>query len=303
METKHTGGRRILSAVLALVLCLTMGMSFAFPATADLFVGGDWEKTAITIDGKVSSVNAYVLEKTFRNCSSFLLGANISMNAGARCKNWDIWVRSNGTFSKAGSLYLKDGNGAGYKTVTLSPARNIDAVAVIPTADGGYSWTISLMIMSAVCDSDSTSASGSSNNPSSGSGVPKDRLPAPHPESWSDESVFLEGKWESARIESGNSRINTHAFVFASPLQGIRQITIDLDVEMLYNTKCETWQVWGRVSNGFQRLGIITLPRGDGKVTDTLHFDTPQNISAMAITPVSSGSFSWHLSANFYDAK
>ncbi len=110
------------------------------------YLGGDWEEVTLNDNGSSFTTYAYALRSTLRNCSSFDVDMEVEMKANTRCQDWDVWVRSNGRFYKVDEIYLYDGTGEVSQTVWLSPARNVDAVAIVPAVDGGYSWTISLGI-------------------------------------------------------------------------------------------------------------------------------------------------------------
>lgn len=127
-----------------------MGISNPSYSSNSSYSGGyldaDWEEVTINDNGRNYTNYALALATPLRNCRSIDLSVEINMKANASCKNWNIWVRSNGAFYKVDTLYLPAGSGSAEHTVYLNPARTIDAVAILPTASGGYSWNISLGI-------------------------------------------------------------------------------------------------------------------------------------------------------------
>ncbi len=94
------------------------------------------------------NIHALVLDSRLNGVTAFDLAIDVEMKAGARCESWDVWARSSrgGSFQKIGYICLDGGTGKAFKTIRLSSAMDIDAVAVTPTASGGFSWTISLGI-------------------------------------------------------------------------------------------------------------------------------------------------------------
>lgn len=110
------------------------------------YLDADWEEVTIYDNGRKHTNYALALSTPVRKCRSFDMSVEIEMKANASCQKWDIWVRSNGTFYKVDKLYLPAGSGAAEHTVYLNPARTIDAIAVLPTASGSFSWSISLGI-------------------------------------------------------------------------------------------------------------------------------------------------------------
>ncbi len=143
METAQQPKKRVLAMLLSMVLCVCLAASVAAPVSADT-LSGDWEK--IKIDNM--NIHALVLDSSLNGVTAFDLAIDVEMKAGARCENWDVWARSSrgGSFQKIGYICLDGGTGKAFKTIRLSSAMDIDAVAIVPTASGGFSWTISLGI-------------------------------------------------------------------------------------------------------------------------------------------------------------
>ena len=260
---------RIASMLLALLLCISMAGVFAVPAKAD-WLSGDWEKVKID----TYNVYAYVLDTKLSGVTSFYLEMDVTMKAGARCENWDVWIRSSrgGSFEKIGYIYVDGGTGEASKTIRLSSAKNIDAIAVTPDASGSFSWTMSMGINNPTYASSSSGASGS--------------------KSWaSASSLTLPGDWESVKIDD----YNVHALVLDSKLTGVTSFQLDMEVTMKAGARCENWDVWARSSRGgsFKKIGYIYVEGGTGEASKTIRLSSPMNIDAVALTPDASGSFSW----------
>lgn len=260
---------RIASMLLALLLCISMAGVFAVPAKAD-WLSGDWEKVKID----TYNVYAYVLDTKLTGVTSFYLEMDVTMKAGARCENWDVWIRSSrgGSFEKIGYIYLEGGTGEASKTIRLSSVKNIDAIAVTPDASGSYSWTMSMGINNPTYASSSSSSSDS--------------------KSWATtSSQTLSGDWESVKIDD----YNVHALVLDSKLTGVTSFQLDMEVTMKAGARCENWDVWARSSRSgsFKKIGYIYLDGGTGEASKTIRLSSPMTIDAVAVTPDASGSFSW----------
>lgn len=110
----------------------------------DILLDGDYEKVKIRTGGSNYNVYALVLDTPLKNVRSIGVAINVTMKKNTHCYDWDVWVRSGGSFKKVGSMKLEDGDGFATETVYFSPAASFDAVAVIPTVPGGYSWSMGL---------------------------------------------------------------------------------------------------------------------------------------------------------------
>ena len=100
---------------------------------------------------KTVNINTYALalDTPLRSVKSFGVALDVEMQNNTSCKDWDVYIRTGGSFTKVGSLYLEDGDGFGYTIVELKTAKSFDAVAVIPTKIGGYSWMSSIGVFDA----------------------------------------------------------------------------------------------------------------------------------------------------------
>lgn len=318
--------KRVFSLLLALVLAAGLLVP-GIPQAGAKALSGEWEKISISDGGQNLNVYALVLDDAVRNCTSFDLDVEVSMKANAHCSSWQIWLGSNGKYTKSASLYLPGGDGNTSTTVKLSPAQSFDAVAITPTAAGGYSWSMYFEISNVVTTgsggsgspsgsgkSDKSSIFGGSGN-SGGSGASSGSSSSGNSggsggSSGSGSSggtiqndpysSILSGQWEKVTINSST----VYALVFDTPLRQCTQLSVDVDVEMYYNTSCKEWKIWGGINGGgFSELGTLSLPAGNGEGSTTLYFSSPKNLDSIAITPVRSGGFSWSMSMAVYNAK
>lgn len=273
---------RLCSVFLAAALCFAMAAPCIPGASAD-YLEGDWEKISLSDGDNSYNVHAFQFDHTITNCTSFKLELDVSMKANTHCENWQIWLGRNGSFSKAGTIYLPGGDGSTTKTIKLSEAKTFDAIAVTPTVPGGYSWSLWLGVSDVVTMGSSDSSSSSR---SSGSSIT----------TYED---VMSGDWEKVKIDSAS----VYAFVFDNSIRRCTQLTVDIDVSMKYNAHCYTWQVWYRSNGSFSKLGTIPLPGGDGEASKTFYLKSPITFDAIAVTPVASGSFSWSMGLLVYDVE
>lgn len=308
--------KRVFSLLLALVLAAGLLLP-GIPRASAQILSGEWEKISISDGSQNLNVYALVLDTPVRSCTSFDLDVEVSMKANTHCASWQIWLGNNGKYTKAASLYLPGSDGNTSTTVKLSPAQSFDAVAITPTASGGYSWSmyfeISNVVTSGSGNSGNSGNSGSgkssifSNSGKSGGSSGSGNSNGSGNSEGSSGSIYvdpystaLSGYWEKVTINSST----VHALVFDTPLRQCTQLSVDVDVEMYYNASCKEWRVWGGVSGGgFSELGTLSLPSGNGEGSVTLYFNSPKNLDSIAITPIRSGGFSWSMSMVVYNAK
>lgn len=98
---------------------------------------GEWED--MTIEG--SSCNMINLEKPIRGMRKMTFNLTVEMKAGARCKNWKCYIWNGERWINKGILTIPEGNGSGTQTFYGDGTENIGWIAVVPTAQGGYSYT------------------------------------------------------------------------------------------------------------------------------------------------------------------
>lgn len=110
----------------------------------DILLDGEYEKVKIRTGGSNYNVYALVLDTPLKNVRSIGVAINVTMKKNTHCYDWDVWVRSGGSFKKVGSMKLTDGDGFATETISFASATSFDAVAVIPTVPGGYSWSMGL---------------------------------------------------------------------------------------------------------------------------------------------------------------
>lgn len=282
--------RTYFSRALALMLCLMMLFTCALPAAA---VSGHWISTKISTSYGNVNTHAFVLDTPATKCTSFDLDVEIDMKKNTKCANWDIWVRSNGSFVKVSSLSLPGGNGSASKTVKLNPAKSFDAVAITPTQRGSYSWSMGMSV-SNIVDSSSGSSTKSSNNLSKST---------TEPSSSASSSDLLPGDFEKVKLKVNRSTYNVHAFVLDTPLRNIRSIGVAINVEMKKNTHCYDWAVWVRSNGSFKNVGSIYLPDGTGYKAETVYFNSPTSFDAICVIPTVPGGYSWSMGMGVYNPK
>ena len=113
------------------------------------YVDGYWESTNLK-DGNFSlNVHALVFYTPLVRCREMTVNMEVSMNAGTKCKEWQVWGRVNGQFQKIAKISLPAGDGAGSETITFDTPLTFDAVIVTPTVIGGYSWSMGLSVTDA----------------------------------------------------------------------------------------------------------------------------------------------------------
>lgn len=270
---------RLCSVFLAAALCFAMAAPCIPGASAD-YLDGDWEQVTLRNGSTTYTVHAFQFYETITDCTSFDLELDVSMKNNTHCENWQIWLGRNGNFTKEGTIHLPGGDGSTTKTVKLSPAKTFDAIAVIPTASGGYSWSLWLGVSNVVSGGRSTTST----------------TPSPTISSYDD---VMSGDWEKVKIGSSN----VYAFAFDNAIRRCTQLSIDIDVSMKNNCHCYTWQVWYRSNGSFSKLGTISLPGGDGEASKTFYLKSPITFDAIAVTPVAGGSFSWSMGLLVYDVE
>lgn len=273
--------KRLLSLLLALMLCLTAALPAVHANAETEYLSGDWEEATIKDNGSTWNVHAFRLDETLYNCKSFDLEIEISMNYGARCKDWQVWVGYRGDYSKVGSIYLADGDGYASKTIRLRDAATFDAVAIIPTVYGRYSWSFYLYVSNPVTGGTDWSSSDYSSS------------------SDDAELDLVEGDWESVRLDNAS----THAYVFDAPLRRCTQLSIAMEVEMNAGTHCYEWKVWSGNGSSYSELGTISMPDGDGGAEKTFYFTSPRTFESIVITPLVNGNYSYSLGFIVYNAK
>ena len=112
-------------------------------------VDGYWESTNLK-DGNFSlNVHALVFYTPLVRCREMTVNMEVSMNAGTKCKEWQVWGRVNGQFQKIAKISLPAGDGAASETITFDTPLTFDAIIVTPTVIGGYSWSMGLSVTDA----------------------------------------------------------------------------------------------------------------------------------------------------------
>lgn len=98
---------------------------------------GEWED--MTIEG--SNCSMINLEKPIRGMRKMTFNLTVEMKAGARCKNWKCYIWNGERWINKGILTIPEGNGSGTQTFYGDGTETIGWIAVVPTAQGSYSYT------------------------------------------------------------------------------------------------------------------------------------------------------------------
>lgn len=109
-------------------------------------VDGDWESITLR-DGNFNvNAHAFVFSQELVQCRELTINMKVSMNAGTKCKDWQLWGRVDGNFKKIAKIPLPDGDGSTSETVRFDDPITFDAIVVTPTVVGGYSWSMGLSV-------------------------------------------------------------------------------------------------------------------------------------------------------------
>ncbi|MBO7251298.1 MAG: hypothetical protein J6V25_01600 [Oscillospiraceae bacterium] len=250
---------------------------------------GSWQKVTINDNGSNIQTHARVFNQTVYDCNKFTLTVNIEMKNGARCTDWNVYARTNGTFRKIDTLYLSGGTGQTSKVFSFRTPLTFDAIAIYPTANGSYSWSFGIAVSDVYTGSNTGSNSGSGSGNNGGSGNRNGYI------------AELDYDLEKVVIENGRNRSTVYAHVFNQTIYNCTEMTIAMDVTMNSGTNCKEWLVWGRSGNTFVKIGSINLPAGDGYTSATLYFRNSVSFNALAITPSVPGSYSYSMDFNTTD--
>lgn len=116
-------------------------------------LSGQWENVHLQDGSSSLNVSALAFSETIYNCTKMTVNMNVQMNAGTSCKEWQLWGRSGSSFVKLAKISLPAGDGYTSQTITFSTPVTFDAIAVTPTAIGGYSWSMGLSVTDVWVDS------------------------------------------------------------------------------------------------------------------------------------------------------
>lgn len=101
---------------------------------------GEWESVYLQDNNSNINANALVFSEMVEDCYEMTVHIDIEMLGGTSCKDWQVWIRSGGTFVKLEQMYLEAGDGYTYETFTFDTPISFDAIAVTAKASGGYSY-------------------------------------------------------------------------------------------------------------------------------------------------------------------
>lgn len=230
-------------------------------------MAGSWgDEDTIKDEQRSFRVNSYVLATPLTDCISFDLAIEVVMKGKARSNDWTVWVRSNGVFHEIGQLYLQ--NGQGYISGTMYPRAygNFDAVAVVPTAPGSYTYTIDLEVSNIVT---------------------LDTAPPT--------SEPIPGDYGMVKITSDHKAHTVPAFIMAYSLKNCSGFDLEVEIDLKKNVRCKQWEVWVLRGSGYSKVGTVELPDGTGFGSTTITFDSARPFDGVALVPAKKGSFTWDL--------
>lgn len=232
-------------------------------------MAGGWDDVTFREGRQTYNAAAFVLATPATDCASFDIAIEVGMKGKARCKEWTVWVRERGEFYRIGDLYLS--NGQGFVSATMYPRSHgsFDAVAVVPTALGSYTYSLDMEISNIVTLADAAPAPGS-----------KDPLP---------------GDYELLEILDKGKKYTVPGFWMAYSVKNCTSFDLEVDVNLKRNARCKEWNVWVFRGSGYSKVDTITLPDGTGYGFKTITFDAPRSFEAVALTPKNPGSYSWDL--------
>ena len=229
-------------------------------------MAGSWDEVTIKDGQKTFTINGYVLATQLKECISFDLAIEVVMKGKARSEDWTVWVRDNGVFYQIGELYLQ--NGQGYVSGTMYPRAygNLDAVAVVPTVPGSYTYSIDMEVSNIVTLDT----------------APPTSQPIP-------------GDYETVKITSNRKSHTVPAFMMAYSLKNCSGFDLAVEIDIKKNVRCKQWEVWALRGSSYSKVGTIELPDGTGYGTTAITFDSPRPLDGIALVPDKQGAFSWDL--------
>lgn len=110
------------------------------------FVDGGWENITLKDGNSNINTHAFVFSQELIQCSELTINLEVSMKAGTKCKEWQLWGRVDEKFQKIAKISLPDGDGSTSQTVKFDNPISFDAIVVTPTVVGGYSWSLGLSV-------------------------------------------------------------------------------------------------------------------------------------------------------------
>ncbi len=112
---------------------------------------GKWSETAVTLQ----DYNNYpwILNSPLKKCRKIKIGLKVTEMSSGYSGSWGFYVRSNGQWSEAGRLEVKEANKEYVQTYTFSPSKDIDAFMFEPLYRKGQgNWRNTLYFYEAQVD-------------------------------------------------------------------------------------------------------------------------------------------------------
>ena len=110
------------------------------------------------------------------------------------------------------------------------------------------------------------------------------------PVSAEEEATRIRGQWDRNLVDLGEAR--GFPLVLDTPLYECTKLKIGLDVRLNYGARCEYWGVYASDSTGWEHLGDIYMPEGNGKLDTVLQWEEPKTIQSVIVAAKVRGSYS-----------
>lgn len=230
-------------------------------------ISGEWEDTNIAGE----EVRMIHLNTPIRGLEEAVFNLDATWVEGARCEEWRCYAWINGQWEDMGEIYLEDGEGTGTKKVLGTGTEWVEYIAVWPPIEvDNWSYNAAVFLTDVV---ESKQASQGSTPEDSADGYLGD----------------IGGTWEETNIEGENASM----LHLSTPIQGMQEMTFNLDVDMLHGTSCKEWNCFAWVDGEWKNMGTLYLPNGKGHGSATFYGNGTERIEYIAIRPVVPGNYSF----------
>lgn len=108
---------------------------------------------------------------------------------------------------------------------------------------------------------------------------------------------FAPGYWTTFNDGQGGSFTGR---VLENTMKDCYELTVEFDITMKSGARCKEWNLVGLIGEdnySAEDLGILYLPDGTGKVSQTFEFSTPVTFDALVLEPKIPGGYSWTLNS------
>lgn len=241
-------------------------------------IRGTWEDTVIAGE----DVGMLHLNTPIRGLQGAVFNLDATWLEGSRCSEWRCYAWIDDQWEDMGAIYLDNGEGKGTKKVLGTGSEWIEYIAVWPTVDVDewhYEWTLHLTDVE------------ESKQASQGTKPDASKLSEQNDEDRADDGYLgdIGGTWEETNIEGDN----TSMLHLSTPIRGMKQMTFNLDVDMLHGTSCKEWKCFAWVGGEWKKMGTLYLPGGKGYGSATFYGNGTEWIEYIAIRPEVRGNYSF----------